>query len=70
MIINKEIYFDQLQKKLEKVLHGKDLTLGELDDCFFWITDLKKDYIKMTTHGGQVKWITMMNLLLLKLNSF
>ena len=55
MRINKEVYFDQLQKKLEKVLHGKDLTLGELDDCFFWITDLKKDYIRMTTHGGQTK---------------
>ena len=70
MRINKEIYFDQLQKKLEKVLHGKDLTLGELDDCFFWITDLKKDYIKMTTHGGQTKCTLTKNLQLLNVSNF
>ena len=41
MRINKEIYFDQLQKKLEKVLHGKDLTNREI---LLWIDQWTTNY--------------------------
>ena len=45
-MINKEIYFDFIQTKLEKITRGQDLTFGELDECFYRLNSLKKDYLK------------------------
>ena len=45
-MINKEIYFDFIEKKLNQITRGQDLTFGELDECFFKLNSLKKDYLK------------------------
>ena len=45
-MINKETYFDFIEKKLNQITRGQDLTFGELDECFFKLNSLKKDYLK------------------------
>ena len=45
-MINKEIYFDFIEKKLNQITRGQDLTFGELDECFYRLNSLKKDYLK------------------------
>ena len=45
-MINKETYFDFIEKKLNQITRGQDLTFGELDECFHKLNSLKKDYLK------------------------
>ena len=45
-MINKEIYFDFIEKKLNQITRGQDLTFGELDECFYRLNSLIKDYLK------------------------
>ena len=49
-MINKETYFDFIEKKLNQITRGQDLTFGELDECFHKLNSLKKDYLKLGTH--------------------
>ena len=44
-MINKETYFDFIEKKLNRITRGQDLTFGELDECFYKLNSLKKDYL-------------------------
>ena len=49
-MINKETYFDFIENKLNRITRGQDLTFGELDECFYKLNSLKKDYLKLGTH--------------------
>ena len=49
-MINKETYFDFIEKKLNRITRGQDLTFGELDECFYKLNSLKKDYLILGTH--------------------
>ena len=43
-MINKETYFDFIEKKLNRITRGQDLTFGELDECFHKLNSLKNKF--------------------------